>query len=352
MTELLTYLQQAVDRHASDLFLVAGGPASIKVDRQLIHLEEERLMPKDTRRLINELYQMANRSSEGFTLCGDDDFSFALPGLSRFRVSVYRQRGSTAAVIRVVAFNIPDYQALSIPEGIMDLSQLKDGMVLVTGTAGSGKSTTLACIIDRINHTRELHVVTLEDPIEYLHRNHRSIISQREIVTDTGDYLSALRSCLRQAPDVIQLGEMRDRDTISTAITAAETGHFLLATLHTKGAVNAVDRILDSFPSEQQKQVRFQLAMVLHTVVSQQLLPATDGGVIPAFEILRMNEATRNLIRDSKTHQLDSAMAAGGAEGMMTMDQSILELYRQGKITREIALQYAENVEQMRRKIG
>ncbi len=352
MTELLTYLQQAADRGASDLFLVAGGPASVKLDGQLVPLEEERLMPADTRRLINELYQMANRSVEGFTVCGDDDFSFAVPGLSRFRVSIYRQRGSMAAVIRVVAFSIPDYQALSIPEAVMDLSQLKSGMVLVTGTAGSGKSTTLACIVDRINHTRDLHVITLEDPIEYLHRNDHCIISQREIITDAGDYLSALRSCLRQAPDVIQLGEMRDRDTISTAITAAETGHFLLATLHTKGAVNAVDRILDAFPSEQQKQVRFQLAMVLHTVVSQQLLPSTTGGVVPAFEILRMNEATRNLIRESKVHQLDSAMAAGGAEGMLTMDQSILRLYQAGKITQEVALSYAENPEQLKRKLS
>ena len=352
MAELLTYLQQAVERHASDLFLVAGAPASVKVDRRLAPLDEGKLMPADTRRLLNELYQAANRSSEGFSMCGDDDFSFAVPGLSRFRVSVYRQRGSMAAVIRVVAFNIPDYKELSIPEAIMDLAQVKNGMVLVTGTAGSGKSTTQACIVDRINHTQALHIITLEDPIEYLHRNQMSIVSQREIVTDTGDYLSALRSCLRQAPDVIQLGEMRDKDTISTAITAAETGHFLLATLHTKGAVNTVDRILDSFPSEQQKQVRAQLAMVLHTVVSQQLLPSVTGGVVPAFEILRLNEATRNLIRDSKVHQLDSAMAAGANDGMMTMDQSILNLFQEGKITREVALRYAENGEQMRRRLG
>ncbi len=351
MTDLLPYLKLAVERHASDLFLVAGAPASIKVDRHLTTLDDEKLMPEDTRRLIYELYHIANRASDGFNACGDDDFSFAVPGLSRFRVSVYFQRGSMAAVVRVVAFNIPDYQDLSIPEEVMSLADTQNGMILVTGTAGSGKSTTQACIVDRINHTRELHVITLEDPIEYLHRNHRCIVSQREIVTDTGDYLSALRSCLRQAPDVIQLGEMRDRDTISTAITAAETGHLLLATLHTKGAANAVDRILDSFPSEQQKQVRFQLAMVLHTVVSQQLLPAINGGVVPAFEILRMNEATRNLVRDNKVHQLDSAMAAGASAGMLTMDQSILGLYHAGKISREIALQYAENPDQMRRKM-
>lgn len=352
MAELLTYLQQAVERHASDLFLVAGGPASVKVDRKLTPLEEGRLMPVDTCRLIGELYQTAKRPSEGPAAKEDDDFSFAVPGLSRFRVNVYRQRGSMAAVIRVVPFDIPDYRALSIPEEVIALSEVRSGMILVTGTAGSGKSLTQACIVDRINHTQALHIITLEDPIEYLHRNHHSIVSQREVATDTQDYLSALRSCLRQAPDVIQLGEMRDQDTISTALTAAETGHLLLATLHTKGAVNTVDRILDSFPSEQQKQVRSQLAMVLHTVVSQQLLPSVSGGVVPAFEILRMNEATRNLVRDNKIHQLDSAMAAGAAAGMLTMDQSILNLCQAGKITQEVALRYAENPEQMRRKLG
>ncbi len=350
MTDLLTYLQQAVERRASDLFLVAGAPASVKVDRRLISLGYEKLMPDATQRLIDVLYKMANRASEGFMVCGDDDFSFAVPGLSRFRVNVYRQRGSMAAVVRVVAFHIPDYTTLSIPEAVMDLADTQNGMVLITGTADSGKSTTLACIVDRINHTRDLHVITLEDPIEYLHHNDRCIVSQREIATDASDYLTSLRSCLRQAPDVIQLGEMRDRDTIATALTAAETGHLLLATLHTKGAANAVDRILDSFPSEQQKQVRFQLAMVLQTVVSQQLLPAAGGGVVPAFEILRMNEATRNLVRDNKVHQLDSAMASGA--GMLTMDQSILSLYQAGQITRDIALQYAENPEQMHRKLG
>lgn len=350
MTDLLTYLQQAVEYRASDLFLVAGAPASVKVDRRLISLGYEKLMPDATQRLIDVLYKMADRASEGFMVCGDDDFSFAVPGLSRFRVNVYRQRGSMAAVVRIVAFRVPDHTLLAIPEEVMSLADTQNGMVLITGTAGSGKSTTLACIVDRINHTRDLHVITLEDPIEFLHRNDRCIVSQREIATDASDYLTSLRSCLRQAPDVIQLGEMRDRDTISTALTAAETGHFLLATLHTKGAANAVDRILDSFPSEQQKQVRFQLAMVLQTVVSQQLLPATSGGVVPAFEILRMNEATRNLVRDNKVHQLDSAMASGA--GMLTMDQSILSLYQSGRITREIALQYAENPEQMHRKLG
>ena len=288
---------------------------------------------------------------EAFTRAGDDDFSFAVPGLARFRVNAYRQRGSLAAVVRVVAFDIPDWRALHIPEQVMNLADVTQGMVLVTGTAGSGKSTTQACIIDRINHTRDVHIITLEDPIEFLHRDQRSIISQREIAIDTEDYLSALRACLRQAPDVILLGEMRDHETIRTAMTAAETGHLLIATLHTRGAVNSIDRIIDAFPSGQQSQIRDQLSMVLHTVVSQRLLPDVDGGLVPAYEIMHTNSAIRSMIRDSKDHQIDNAIATGAADGMISMDQSVLELYRSGRITRETALEYAENPEQMSRKL-
>lgn len=257
-----------------------------------------------------------------------------------------------AAVVRVIAFDIPDYQALSIPEGIMSLADVGHGMVLVTGTAGSGKSTTQACLIDRINRTRQCHIITLEDPIEFLHRNQRSIVSQREIAIDTADYLSALRACLRQAPDVILLGEMRDSETIHTAMTAAETGHLLIATLHTKGAVNTIDRIVDIFPSAQQSQVRVQLSMVLRTVVSQQLLPGVEGNLVPAFEIMHMNSAIRAMIRDNKTHQIDNAIAAGGGEGMITMDRSILGLYKAGKITKETAVGFADNPEQLKRLLG
>lgn len=351
MAELLDYLKQAVDRGASDLFLVAGGAVSVKEEGRLVPLEEERLKPQDSERLIAAIYEQAGRSPVPFKDRGDDDFSFSVPGLARFRVNAYRQRGSLAAVVRVVAFSIPDYRDLHIPEAVMALSEVKNGMVLVTGTAGSGKSTTQACIVDRINRTRQAHIITLEDPIEFLHRNQQSIVSQREVATDTADCLSALRACLRQAPDVIQLGEMRDHDTIRTAMTAAETGHLLLATLHTKGAVNTIDRIVDSFPSGQQEQVRFQLSMVLHTVVSQQLLPTVNGGVIPAFELLRLDNATRALIRDNKTHQIESAMAAGSGKGMVTMDQSILVLYKEGRISRETALQYCDNRDQMERKM-
>ena len=352
MRELLDYLEQAVAEQASDLFIVAGGPVSEKVEGHLRPISGEKVFPAETERLIMGLYDMADRSMDAYRATGDDDFSFAVPGLARFRVNAYRQRGSLAAVVRLVAFDIPDYQALRIPEQVMDLADLAHGMVLVTGTAGSGKSTTQACIIDRINRTREAHIITLEDPIEYLHRDRRSIVSQREIAIDTTDYLSALRSCLRQAPDVILLGEMRDHETIRTAMTAAETGHLLIATLHTNGAVNTIDRIIDSFPSTQQSQIRVQLSMVLHTVVSQRLLPDVEGGLVPAYEIMHMNAAIRSMIRDCKNHQIDNVIAAGGGEGMKAMDQSILELYQAGTITRETALEYADHPEQMLRRMG
>ena len=352
MSKLLEYLQRVVTDKASDLFLVAGGPICEKLEKRLQPISEDRAYPRDTENLIREIYQLAGRSIDRYLQQGDDDFSFSVAELARFRVNAYRQRGSMAAVVRVVSFEIPNWKSLGIPEQVMNLAAVDHGMVLVTGTAGSGKSTTQACVIDRINRTRECHIITLEDPIEYLHRDRKSIVSQREISIDTEDYPSALRACLRQAPDVILLGEMRDQATIHTAMTAAETGHLLIATLHTKGAVNTIDRIVDTFPSGQQDQIRVQLSMVLHTVVSQQLLPGTRGELVPAFEIMHMNSAIRSLIRDSKTHQIDNAIAAGGGEGMVTMDQSILALCKAGAITPETALSYADNPEQLRRRLG
>ena len=352
MAELLDYLKQATEQQASDLFIVAGGPVSCKTEGHLRRLSEDKVLPPETERLISSLYEMAKRDMDQYRKAGDDDFSFAVPGLARFRVNAYKQRGSLAAVIRVVSFDIPDWQTLGIPEAVMNLSELAHGMVLVAGTAGSGKSTTQACVIDRINRTREAHIITLEDPIEFLHRDQKSIISQREIAIDTADYLSALRACLRQAPDVIQLGEMRDHETIRTAMTAAETGHLLFATLHTRGAVNTIDRIIDSFPSTQQDQIRVQLSMVLQTVVCQQLLPDINGGLVPAFEIMHMNGAIRSMIREGKNHQIDNSIAAGGAEGMISMDQSILALFRDGKISRETAMDYSDHPDQLRRRLG
>jgi len=352
MTDLMYYLKFSVENSASDLLVVAGSPVCAKIDGHLRPADDNRLLPPQTEELIRQIYDIAKRPLEKFTASWDDDFSFSVPGLARFRVNAYRQRGSMAAVIRIVSFDIPDWQKIRIPSQVMDLAEVEHGMVLVTGTAGSGKSTTQACIIDRINRTMDKHIITLEDPIEYLHRNKRSIVSQREISIDTAGYLAALRACLRQAPDVILLGEMRDAETIRTAITAAETGHTLIATLHTKGAVNSIDRIIDAFPSTQQAQIRLQLSEVLRTVVSQQLLPDINGGLVPAYEIMHMTSAIRSLIRDNKTHQIDNAIAAGAREGMLSMDQSILGLYRGGVISAETALEYADNPEQLRRSLG
>ncbi len=352
MTNLMDHLTAAVQEGASDLFIVPGAPVSIKTEGQLRPVGEEKIMPTKGESLIQEIYTAAGRSMDEFLRSGDDDFSFAVLGLARFRVNTYRQRGSVAAVIRVVAFTIPDWQELHIPQQVMALAEESSGMVLFSGTAGSGKSTTLACLVDKINRERACHIVTLEDPIEYLHRNQKSIVSQREIAVDTADYLSGLRACLRQSPDVIQLGEMRDLETIRTAMTAAETGHLLLGTLHTRGAVHTIDRIIDVFPADQQSQIRVQLSSVLRTVVSQQLLPDVDGGLVPAFEVMRINAAVGSMIRDGKNHQLASAIAAGGSEGMLAMDQSILELYREGRISRGTALAYADNPEQLNRRMG
>ena len=352
MINWMEILKQAVENQASDVFFVAGKSVCQKVDGHILPMTEQRLLPADMEQIISQLYEAAGRPMDQYLQRGDDDYSFSIPALARFRVNAYRQRGSMAAVIRVVSFDIPDWQTIRIPEAVMDLADVQSGMILVTGTAGSGKSTTQACIIDRINRTRDCHIVTLEDPIEYLHRHQKAIVSQREIAIDTEDYLSALRACVRQAPDVILLGEMRDAQTIHTAISAAETGHVVIATLHTKGAVNAIDRIIDAFPSNQQAQIRVQLSSVLRTVVSQQLLPDCHGGMVPACEILQLNSAVRSMIRDNKNHQIDNVIASGGKEGMCTMDQSIVALFREGLISRETALEYATHPEQIARQLG
>jgi len=349
MVDWMDILRQAVEDQASDVFFVAGGPVCQKRDGCLYVMGQTNLTPADTRQIVEQIYDQAGRNIARFLQTGDDDFSFSVPGLARFRVNTYRQRGSMTAVIRLVSFDIPDWQTLGIPKQVMELAKVRSGMILVTGVAGSGKSTTQACIIDHINRSRACHIVTLEDPIEYLHRHRKSIVSQREIAIDTSDYLSALRSCLRQAPDVILLGEMRDPETMHTAMTAAETGHTILTTLHTRGAVNSIDRIIDAFPSDQQGQIRVQLSSVLHTVVSQQLLPGTKGEQVVACEVMHMNSAIRSLIRDNKNHQIDNVIAAGAAEGMISMDQSILALFREGRITRQTALDYADNPDQLLR---
>ena len=353
MTEQIIpdYLSYATENHASDIFIIAGRPLSVKIDGKM-SIFGERLMPEDTDRLIHQIYSMAgNRNIDPFLQTGDDDFSFSIPGLSRFRVNAYRQRGSLAAVIRVIAFDLPNPDILHIPEEVMSAADFTKGMVLVTGPAGSGKSTTMACIVDRINHSREGHIITLEDPLEYLHRHDKCIVSQREICTDTESYLVSLRATLRQSPDVILLGEMRDYETIQTAMTAAETGHLVLSSLHTTGAANTIGRIVDVFEPSQQRQVSIQLSMVLQAVISQQLVPDINGHNIPVFEVMRLNPAIRNMIRDNKVHQIEGVISSSAHEGMRAMDQSLLELYKQGRITRETALKYASNGDILKRKL-
>lgn len=351
-TKIIDELRKAVELEASDIFVVAGLPLSFKIKGEISPFRSENIMPQTSENIIRELYGLAGRDINGFLETGDDDFSLSVAGLSRFRVCTYRQRGSMAAIIRVVNFEIPDYSTLNIPNEVISTARTATkGLILVTGPAGSGKSTTLACMIDEINHTRNGHIITLEDPIEFVHRNAKCVVSQREIHMDTSDYLTALRASLRQSPDVILVGEMRDYETIRFVMTAAETGHLVISTLHTVGAVNTIDRIIDVFPANQQPQIRVQLSMLLNTVVSQQLLPTVKNTIVPAFEIMHINGAIRNLIRDSKIHQIDTVITSAQKEGMVTMDASITELYKKKLITSETALLYASNREIMEKRL-
>lgn len=346
-------LRRAIDLGASDIFVVAGLPLTFKVrGGQERDPAEQGLSPEMTRAFAQAVYSVAGR--EPLCINGtatDDDFSFSLSGIGRFRVNLFQQRGSIAAVVRVIRFGLPTAESAHIPPEVMALAELKKGIVLVTGPAGSGKSTTLACIINHINHSRSGHILTLEDPVEYIHRHDRCIVSQREIHCDCPSYVTALRSALRESPDVILLGEMRDRETMEVAMTAAETGQLLFSSLHTSGAANTIDRIIDSFPPNQQGQIRMQLSMVLQAVVSQQLVPDVNGEPIPVFEIMNMNLAIRNMIREGKTHQLESAMASGAAQGMRTMDGALLKLVQEGRITRDTALACCTNYDNMVKKV-
>lgn len=351
MLELKEILKRAVERRAADIFIVSGSPVALRIGREIGRIDAQTLLPPATEHLIGGIYDLAGRSMERLKTTGDDDFSFSVSGLSRFRVSTYRQRGSLAAVIRVIQFGIPDYRKLGIPEAVLRAAEGQKGLVLVTGPAGSGKSTTQACMIDRINATRACHIITLEEPVEFLHSNKRSIISQREVEQDSVSYMTALRACLRQAPDVILVGEMRDPETIGTAITAAETGHLVISTLHTVGAANTIDRIIDSFPPEQQQQIRVQLAMTLRCVVSQQLIPAVDGALALAVEIMYLSNAVKTLIRDSKVYQIDGVIASSASAGMVSMDASLLQLVRDGRVEPSVALNYASNQDLMRSRL-
>ena len=350
--DVIDFLQKAVSSGASDMFIIAGLPASIRINGNIVHLNDTKLLPADTENIILQIYNLAgNRNIETLELTGDDDFSFAVPGLSRFRVSAYKQRGSFSVVVRVITFELPDPKVLGIPDYIMDFANFSKGLVLITGPAGSGKSTTLACLIDHINHTQSKHIITLEDPLEFLHRHDKSIVSQREINVDTESYVTALRACLRQSPDVILLGEMRDYETIHVAMTAAETGHLIFSTLHTIGAANTIDRIIDIVPPNQQRQIAVQLSMVLQAVVTQQLVPTIDDHMVPAFEIMTVTPAIRNMIRDNKIPQIDGILYSSANQNMISLDTSLVNLYKSGRISKDTALSYATNREMIQRRL-
>ena len=351
--ELEPLLKQVIDAKASDIFVVAGMPLSYSVHGQIVRLNDQKLFADDTAEVVEAIYGLANRDFEPMkgNRNHDEDFSFAISGLGRFRANVFRQRGSLSAVIRVIPFGLPNPEDYEIGEDVLSLSKLQKGMVLVTGPAGSGKSTTLTCIIDRLNHERSGHIITMEDPIEYVHRHDKCIVTQREIPTDVATFAEALRSALREAPDVILLGEMRAPETISTALTAAEMSQLLFSTLHTTSASGTVDRIVDTFPAEQQRQVRIQLSLVLQAIVCQQLVPTVDGKMTPAFEIMISNPAIRNLIREEKTYQIDSVIASSGKDGMRTMDQSLFNLAKAGRISAETALRFSIHEEALERRL-
>ncbi len=337
-------LEKAVQMKASDLHITTGVPGTVRVHGKLGYINEVILTPADTKQIVRDL---TNESQwEKLNKVGEVDFSYSLPGLKRFRVNAYRQRGTYSVALRLVNSSIPLFQDLGLPPVIKDLAQRNSGLILVTGPTGSGKSTTLASMIDEINKTKDRHIITLEDPIEYLFKHNKSIIDQREIGHDTLSFSNALRASLRQDPDIILVGEMRDFETISIALTAAETGHLVLSTLHTVGAVNTIDRIIDVFPSNAQQQVRVQLAMTLQGVISQQLLTTVDQNArVSAVEVMVVNPAVRNLIREGKIQQLTSTIQTNSKIGMKTMDDALADLFKKGRITREDALLHCVDYE-------
>ena len=346
--EIEEIVLEGIQRKASDIHITVGIPPAFRIDGELVSFGNKKLYPEDTEYLVKQT--MNELQFEKFIEAGEYDFSFSIQGISRFRVNAYKQRGSFGMALRIIPYDIPTMQFLGLPSVIEELTELNRGLILVTGPTGSGKSTTLATMIDKINSNRRCHIITLEDPIEYLHKHDKSIINQREIGTDTKSFANALRGALREDPDVILVGEMRDLDTISIAITAAETGHLVLSTLHTIGAPQTIDRIIDVFPPYQQQQVRIQLSSVIQAIITQQLLPKADGkGRIAAFEVMIATPAIRNLIRESKVHQIETAMLTGTKNKMQTMDNSLLQLYKAGKITKDMAISRAISQEEIKK---
>lgn len=350
MSILNELLERTVKEGASDLHLTVGIPPTIRVNGELVHLDYSKITPIATEEFSREILK---EDYEEYLKRGEIDTSYSIAGLGRFRVNIFKQRGSDAISIRVVALKIPNLDELGFPPVLKELTEKQRGLVLVTGPTGSGKSTTLAAMINEINANRAAHIITLEDPVEYLHKHNKSIINQREIGKDSKSYQNALKAVLREDPDVILVGEMRDIETISIAITAAETGHLVFSTLHTIGASKTIDRIIDVFPPHQQQQIKIQLAAVLQGIVSQQLVPKiNDNGRIAALEIMIATPAIQNLVREGKTHQIESAVQTGGKYGMKTMDMALAELYKKNIISYDNAMTYSIDKEMLGRIIS
>ena len=340
-------LVNTLELGASDLHLTVAVPPTVRKNGKLIKIGNENLLPEDIEKFAREILE---EKYEKYLEIGEYDISYSLTGVGRFRANIFKQRNSDAIAIRVIALKIPTLDELKYPSVLKDISNKQRGLILVTGPTGSGKSTTLAAMINEINSSRQGHIITLEDPIEYLHKHKSCIINQREIGKDSKSYKNALKAILREDPDVILVGEMRDLETISIAITAAETGYLVLSTLHTIGSAKTIDRIIDVFPPYQQQQVKVQLASVLQAVVSQQLIEKADGsGRTAALEVMVTTPGIQNLIREGKTHQIESAVQTGSKYGMKTMDMALADLYKRGEITSESAISYAVDRETLKR---
>lgn len=350
MNRIEMFLREGNEKGASDIHLAPGSPVMFRIDGELVPASDEKIKPFEIEEMIEPL--LTEEQKAELKENGELDFAYSIAGFHRVRFNVFRQRGTYAVALRILSFEIPEAKKLGIPPSVVDLTNRKRGLVLVTGPTGSGKSTTLASLIHIISETYAKTIITLEDPIEYLHSHEKSIVNQREVGIDTQSYAGALRAALREDPDIILVGEMRDLDTIATAVTAAETGHLVLSTLHTIGAVPTIERIIDVFPMNQQAQIRLQLATLLEAIISQQLLPTADRkGRVAAFEIMYANSAVRNLIREAKSHQIPSIIQTNKQSGMMMMDDALYELYRTHQITAEDAMTFAQDPSNLARRI-